>query len=107
MRSNRFSASPLPPSVASVQRSVSRPTNALRHSTEHGGCEVQHTAWPKPLVVKPRGACVLLGCGMTYLYELINAGEIESFKDGKSRKITTASIDAYIARHLEASKGSA
>jgi len=41
---------------------------------------------------------------MTYLYDLINAGEIDSFKDGKSRKITTASIKAYIARRLEASK---
>ena len=59
---------------------------------------------PEPLVVKPRGACVLLDCGVTYLYELINAGELESFKDGKSRKITTASIEAYIARRLEASK---
>ncbi len=58
----------------------------------------------KPLVVKPRSACLLLDCGMTYLYDLINAGEIDSFKDGKSRKITTASIKAYIARRLEASK---
>jgi excisionase family DNA binding protein len=62
---------------------------------------------PKPLVVKPRNACVLLGCGVTYLYDLINSGELESFKDGKSRKITTASIEAYIARRLEASKEAA
>jgi hypothetical protein len=45
----------------------------------------------------------LLGCGITRLYELINSGELVSFKDGKSRKITTASIKAYIARQLQAS----
>jgi hypothetical protein len=54
----------------------------------------------KPLVVKPRAACLLLSCGITRLYELLNAGELSSFLDGKSRKITTASIEAYIARKL-------
>jgi hypothetical protein len=57
-----------------------------------------------PLVVKPRGACVLLQCGVTKLYQLLNAGELESFLDGKSRKITTRSIRAYVARHLESAK---
>ena len=37
-------------------------------------------------------------------YELINAGELESFKDGKSRKITVNSIEAYIERHLGAAR---
>src|SRR5262249_14852197 len=54
----------------------------------------------KPLLVKPRAACLLLSCGVTRLYELPNAGELSSFLDGKSRKITTASIEAYIARRL-------
>jgi hypothetical protein len=58
------------------------------------------------LVVKPRGACVLLSIGVTRLYQLINRGDLQSFLDGKSRKITTASIRAYIARHLEVANGS-
>jgi excisionase family DNA binding protein len=58
----------------------------------------------EPLVVKPRVAWRLLGCSNTYGYELLGAGELESYKDGKSRKITMASIKARIARQLEAAK---
>lgn len=53
-----------------------------------------------PLVVKPKGACRMLNCGITRLYELLNADELVSFKDGSSRKITTESIRAYIARRI-------
>jgi excisionase family DNA binding protein len=58
-----------------------------------------------PLLVKPSGACRLLGCGRTWLYELLKRGELQSFKDGKSRKITTESIVRYIERQLAASGG--
>jgi len=57
-----------------------------------------------PLVVRPMQACAMLSIGLTRCYELMNAGELESFKDGKSRKITVASIKAYIDRHLGAGK---
>ncbi len=40
------------------------------------------------LLVRPRRACHLLDCGTTRLYELIGDGELESFLDGGSRKIT-------------------
>lgn len=56
------------------------------------------------LVVSPRRARRMLDCGNTRLYELIAARELESFKDGRSRKITVASIKAYIARRLEESR---
>lgn len=56
-----------------------------------------------PLIVKPREARRLLSCSHKRLYELLNAGELESFKDGRSRKITTRSINSYVARKLEAS----
>jgi hypothetical protein len=56
------------------------------------------------LVVSPRRAKHMLDCGHTRLYELLEAGEIESFKDGKSRKITVASIKSLIARRLQAAK---
>jgi hypothetical protein len=54
-----------------------------------------------PLVVKPRRACQLLACGNTRLYELLAAGELQSFKDGKkSRKIVVRSIVEYINRRI-------
>jgi hypothetical protein len=40
--------------------------------------------------------------GLTRIYELINAGQIASYRDGKSRKLIVASLKAYIARRLEA-----
>ncbi len=57
---------------------------------------------PEPLLVKPRDACRLLACGRTRLYQLINSGELDSFADGGSRKITASSIHAFIARQLAA-----
>jgi excisionase family DNA binding protein len=52
------------------------------------------------LVVSPRRTAVLLDCGVTRVYELINSGELESYKDGAARKIVVASIRDYIARKL-------
>ena len=57
----------------------------------------------EPLVVKPKVAWRMLGCGNTRGYELIAAGELESYKDGRSRKITIESIKRYVARQLAAS----
>ena len=57
----------------------------------------------EPIVVSPRRARHLLDCGNTRFYELLAARELESFKDGKSRKVTMASIKAYVARRLAAS----
>jgi len=57
-----------------------------------------------PLVVKPKTAWRLLACSNTKGYELLAAGELESFLDGRSRKITVASIHALIARRLAAEK---
>ena len=53
-----------------------------------------------PLLVKPKVAWKMLSCGNTRGYELLAAGELESFKDGSSRKITVELIHRYIARHL-------
>jgi hypothetical protein len=56
------------------------------------------------LVVSPRRARRMLDCGNTRLYELIAARELETYKDGKCRKVTVASIKDYIARRVEASR---
>ena len=63
-----------------------------------------HLSYDEALVVSPRRARRMLDCGNTRLYELIAARELETFKDGKSRKITVASIKGYIARRIEASR---
>ena len=47
----------------------------------------------------------MLDIGTTKLYELLDAGELESFKDGRNRKITVASIKARVARKLAESCG--
>jgi excisionase family DNA binding protein len=52
------------------------------------------------LVVKPRGAQLMLQCGRKRVYQLIADGQLVSFKDGRSRKITVQSIEAYISRRL-------
>ena len=52
------------------------------------------------LVVSPRRAAVMLDCGVTRVYELIASRQIESYRDGASRKIVVASIRAYVARKL-------
>jgi hypothetical protein len=58
-----------------------------------------------PLVVKPKEARRMLACGNTRLYELLNAGELDSFLDGRARKITIGSIRAYIAKRLQSADG--
>jgi excisionase family DNA binding protein len=52
-----------------------------------------------PLVVAPRDACRMLSIGLTRLYELKD-GELESYRDGGSRRITVSSIHAYVTRRL-------
>ena len=54
------------------------------------------------LVVRPKRAWQMLDCGNTRGYALLNAGELEGFLDGRSRKITVESIHRYIARRLAA-----
>jgi len=54
----------------------------------------------EPLAVTPRQACVLLGVGNTHLYKLIRDGELESYLDGRARRITMDSIHRRITRLL-------
>jgi excisionase family DNA binding protein len=43
-----------------------------------------------PLAVPPRDACRLLSIGMSRLYDLMRSGELPSYWDGRSRRITVA-----------------
>jgi excisionase family DNA binding protein len=53
------------------------------------------------LVVRPKVACQMLAIGVTRLYELLDTGELESYRDGSARKITVASIRTYVTRQLK------
>jgi len=43
-------------------------------------------------------AADLLGIGRTYMFHLLATGEIDSFKIGKLRKISSNALDGYIER---------
>jgi len=58
-----------------------------------------------PLVVKPKTAWKMLSVSNTRGYELIASGELQSFRDGRSRKIVVSSIREYIVRRLASDDG--
>ena len=62
--------------------------------------KVIKTADGERIVVSPRRACHLLDCGNTRLYELLQAKQLESYLDGRSRRITVDSIRRYVAQRL-------
>jgi len=71
---------------------MSRRTQSLLQSTE-------------PLAVPPRVAFKMLSVGTTKGYDLLARGELESFVDGHMRRITIASINAYVARRVAETAG--
>src|SRR5262249_2528368 len=54
-------------------------------------------------VVDVAGACGLLDTGKDGVYDLINRKEVDSYLEGRKRRITVASIDRYIERKVAAS----
>jgi hypothetical protein len=57
-------------------------------------------AFEVPLVASPNQAMMAIQVSRKKLYELINTGELESYTEGKSRRITIKSINDYIERRL-------
>ena len=55
-----------------------------------------------PLVASPNQTMIAIQVSRKKLYELINSGELESYTEGKSRRITVKSINEYIERRLAA-----
>ena len=53
-----------------------------------------------PLAVSPRKARILLSVGNTRLYQLIGNGELESYLEGRSRRVTMESIRRRVAKLL-------
>jgi hypothetical protein len=67
-----------------------------------GARSQKDTAELEPLVVGPAEAFRLMDVGNTRGYQILKAGELEYYHDGKSTKITMASIRARQARLLAA-----
>jgi hypothetical protein len=61
-----------------------------------------NTSDPEPLAVSPRQTCSLLNIGITRLYELLRDGELDSYLEGRARRITMESIKRRVARLLAA-----
>jgi excisionase family DNA binding protein len=59
----------------------------------------------EPRVGSPKDAQRRARVGKDRLYELLNSGEIESYLDGRSRKVVLASVDAYIDRQIAQARG--
>ena len=72
----------------------------------HPGVTGRHDNQFEPLAVNPRQASLLLGVGITRLYELIGNGELESYRDGRARRITMQSIRRRVERLLAAADAS-
>jgi excisionase family DNA binding protein len=53
-----------------------------------------------PVVATPNQAILRLQVSRATLYELINNGALESYTEGRSRRILVQSMDRYIERRL-------
>jgi excisionase family DNA binding protein len=53
-----------------------------------------------PVVATPNQAIQRLQISRATLYELINNGDLESYTEGRSRRILVQSMDRYIQRRL-------
>ena len=54
----------------------------------------------RPIVASVNETMGTLKIGREKIYQLLNSGELESYRDGGSRKILWRSIEAYIERRL-------
>ena len=58
----------------------------------------------RALVTDAGRACAMLGVCKDKLYILLREKELDSYLEGRSRRITVASIRAYVARKLAAAE---
>ncbi len=55
----------------------------------------------RPIVASVNETMSALKIGREKIYELLNSGELESYREGGSRKILWRSIEAYVVRRLK------
>ena len=54
-----------------------------------------------PIVASVNEAMTTLRIGREKIYQLLNSGELQSYRDGGSRKILWRSIESYVERRLK------
>ena len=57
-----------------------------------------------PLAVPPQEAARLLSNGISRIYKLMRCGELESYEDGRARRIPMTAIRDYVARRRAATR---
>jgi excisionase family DNA binding protein len=57
----------------------------------------------RPMCVRVPTAAKMLGIGLTKMYELIGAGEVQTVKLGRTTLVPMASLEALIARYTSKS----
>ena len=55
----------------------------------------------RPIVASVNETMATLKIGREKIYQLLNSGELESYREGGSRKILWRSIEAYVERRLK------
>jgi excisionase family DNA binding protein len=68
-----------------------QPLTSVRSSHENGNRA-------HALLLTVSEAAGRLGCGRTFVYELISAGELETVKLGRLRRVPVAALDALVER---------
>ena len=58
----------------------------------------------EPLAVKRITAAKILDCGLTKIYHLVKAGELEEIRLGADPRVTTASIQRFVQRQIATPK---
>jgi excisionase family DNA binding protein len=77
---------------------MSQASTGLSHHEK----QAQPAAPSPPLAVSPKEAGRLLALGASSVYGLLRSGALQSYRDGKSRRIPMKSIEAHIERRLAA-----
>ena len=58
-------------------------------------------SFDRPIVASVNETMSALKIGREKIYQLLNTGELESYREGGSRKILRRSIEAYVVRRLK------
>ena len=62
------------------------------------------TSPPTKLLLDVREVCEVLGCGKTYVYELIARDELLTVKLGRRTKVPAASLAEFVYRKIESAR---
>ena len=55
----------------------------------------------EPIGLPPKAAFAMIPVGVTKGYELINSGDLKTFKVGRATRVTVTSIRDYVNRQLQ------